>query len=178
MRRLLLFTCRVRRRDNATRRSWRGMNAVQEDLSLILCILSSVRDLCLATDHGGGGGGGSTSSSGSSSHREAYVRLSIAPEVDQRRRQSGRCIRLGVDSSASFDERFKFPVSHDQLSEKTLRFQVRIDAARTTLRRTLRSSRARARISARGSRLSDEPSRNRLVLESERQVREKRIRRA
>lgn len=82
-------------------------------------------------------GSGSTSSSGgscsstsgmaagsSSNPREAHVRLLLQPEVDQRRRQSARCLRLGTDTKCVFDERFKFPVSHDHLADKTLRFQV------------------------------------------------------
>lgn len=82
-------------------------------------------------------GSGSTSSSGgscsstsgmaagiSNNPREAHVRLLLQPEVDQRRRQSARCLRLGTDTQCFFDERFKFPVSHDHLADKTLRFQV------------------------------------------------------
>lgn len=82
-------------------------------------------------------GSGSTSSSGgscsstsgmaaglNSNPREAHVRLLLQPEVDQRRRQSARCLRLGTDTQCFFDERFKFPVSHDHLADKTLRFQV------------------------------------------------------
>ncbi|XP_045031043.1 synaptotagmin-3 isoform X2 [Daphnia magna] len=82
-------------------------------------------------------GSGSTSSSGgscsstsgmaavsSSNPREAHVRLLLQPEVDQRRRQSARCLRLGTDTQCFFDERFKFPVSHDHLADKTLRFQI------------------------------------------------------
>jgi len=67
-----------------------------------------------------------TNSSGGSNQpsRDAHVRLTIQPEVDQRRRQSVRSIRLGQDAHCTFDECFKFPVSHDQLSDKTLRFQV------------------------------------------------------
>lgn len=60
----------------------------------------------------------------SSNPREAHVRLLLQPEVDQRRRQSARCLRLGTDTQCFFDERFKFPVSHDHLADKTLRFQV------------------------------------------------------
>ncbi|XP_057366847.1 synaptotagmin-3-like isoform X1 [Daphnia carinata] len=82
-------------------------------------------------------GSGSTSSSGgscsstsgmaagsSSNPREAHVRLLLQPEVDQRRRQSARCLRMGTDTQCFFDERFKFPVSHDHLADKTLRFQI------------------------------------------------------
>jgi hypothetical protein len=60
----------------------------------------------------------------SNNPREAHVRLLLQPEVDQRRRQSARCLRLGTDTQCFFDERFKFPVSHDHLADKTLRFQV------------------------------------------------------
>ncbi len=91
--------------------------------------------------------GGSTSSSstgscsstsgiataGLNSSREAHVRLLLQPEVDQRRRQSARSLRLGADTQCFFDERFKFPVSHDHLAEKTLRFQVNDPAPITFL---------------------------------------------
>jgi hypothetical protein len=74
-------------------------------------------------------GGSCSSTSGmaagiSNNPREAHVRLLLQPEVDQRRRQSARCLRLGTDTQCFFDERFKFPVSHDHLADKTLRFQV------------------------------------------------------
>ena len=94
------------------------------------------RDLSLA-NFGDAGGSTSSSSTGScsstggniaaagfNSSREAHVRLLLQPEVDQRRRQSARSLRLGSDTQCVFDERFKFPVSHDHLADKTLRFQV------------------------------------------------------
>nr|CAH0111553.1 unnamed protein product [Daphnia galeata] len=106
------------------------------DKSDLLVHLIEARDLSLTmttfTD-----GSGSTSSSGgscsstsgmaaglNSNPREAHVRLLLQPEVDQRRRQSARCLRLGTDTQCFFDERFKFPVSHDHLADKTLRFQI------------------------------------------------------
>lgn len=79
--------------------------------------MSSTSSLMVGTNSTGGGGSNQPS-------RDAHVRLTILPEVDQRRRQSVRSIRLGQDAHCTFDECFKFPVSHDQLSDKTLRFQV------------------------------------------------------
>lgn len=94
----------------------------------------TARDLSLTPANIGDGPTGSTSSSSggscsstgglTNSPREAHVRLLLQPEVDQRRRQSARSVRLGVDTQCVFDERFKFPVSHDHLADKTLRFQV------------------------------------------------------
>ena len=111
--------------------SWR-----KQIISTHIVLLLIARDLSLTmttlTD-----GSGSTSSSGgscsstsgmaaglNSNPRDAHVRLLLQPEVDQRRRQSARCLRLGTDTQCFFDERFKFPVSHDHLADKTLRFQV------------------------------------------------------
>jgi len=54
--------------------------------------------------------------------KEAHVRIALIPEVDQRRRQSA--LRFSDDVHCYFDEYFKFPVSHDDLRDKTLRFQI------------------------------------------------------
>lgn len=100
-----------------------------------ICYTHTARDLSLTPTNIGDGPTGSTSSSSggscsstggltNNSPREAHVRLLLQPEVDQRRRQSARSLRLGVDTLCVFDERFKFPVSHDHLADKTLRFQV------------------------------------------------------
>ena len=87
-------------------------------------------------------GGSCSSSNGASgtsgratiAFREAHVRLALHPEVDQRRRQTKNTIRIDLTGAGggtqtvtnrhSIDEHFKFPVSHDHLDHKTLRFQV------------------------------------------------------
>lgn len=53
--------------------------------------------------------------------RDPYVRLSLDPEVDGRKRETG--IHRG-DPHPFFDEHFKFPVSRDQLHGKELVLQV------------------------------------------------------
>lgn len=52
---------------------------------------------------------------------DPYVRLSLLPEVDNRSRQTP--VHRN-DPNPFFDQHFKFPVSHDDLSEKTLLLQV------------------------------------------------------
>ncbi|XP_077296894.1 synaptotagmin beta [Arctopsyche grandis] len=52
---------------------------------------------------------------------DPYVRLMLLPEVDNRARQTS--IHHN-DPNPFFDQHFKFPVSHDDLSEKTLLLQV------------------------------------------------------
>ncbi|XP_046654246.1 synaptotagmin-6-like isoform X2 [Daphnia pulicaria] len=107
------------------------------DKSDLLVHLIEARDLSLTMATSTDGSGSTSSSSGgscsstsgmaagiSNNPREAHVRLLLQPEVDQRRRQSARCLRLGTDTQCFFDERFKFPVSHDHLADKTLRFQI------------------------------------------------------
>lgn len=91
-------------------------------------------------------GGSCSSSNGASgisgrttvAFREAHVRLALHPEVDQRRRQTKNTIRIDLTGGGGgggvggqtvanrhpIDEHFKFPVSHDHLDHKTLRFQV------------------------------------------------------
>lgn len=54
--------------------------------------------------------------------KEAHVRISLVTEVDQRRRQS--VLRFNDGVHCFFDEYFKFPVSHDDLRDKILRFQI------------------------------------------------------
>lgn len=54
--------------------------------------------------------------------KEAHVRISLVPEVDQRHRQS--VLRFSDGVHCHFDEFFKFPVSYDDLRDKTLRFQI------------------------------------------------------
>jgi Ca2+-dependent lipid-binding protein len=55
---------------------------------------------------------------------DPYVRLSLQPEVDSRKRQTA--IHRN-DPNPFFDENFKFPVSMDDLTNKTLVLQVRIN---------------------------------------------------
>jgi synaptotagmin-6 len=52
---------------------------------------------------------------------DPYVRLMLLPEVDSRPRQTP--VHRN-DPNPFFDKHFKFPVSHDELSEKTLLLQV------------------------------------------------------
>lgn len=52
---------------------------------------------------------------------DPYVRLMILPEVDNRARQTSVHHN---DPNPFFDQHFKFPVSHDELTEKTLLLQV------------------------------------------------------
>lgn len=53
---------------------------------------------------------------------DPYVRLSLVPAVDNRKRQT--TIHRN-DPNPFFDQHFKFPVSHEDLQEKTLVLQVR-----------------------------------------------------
>lgn len=53
--------------------------------------------------------------------RDPYVRVSLIPEVDQRKRQTS--IHRG-ETHPYFDTHFKFPISRDQLQEKELILQV------------------------------------------------------
>lgn len=53
--------------------------------------------------------------------RDPYVRLSLFPEVDQRKRQT--VIHRG-ETHPYFDENFKFPISRDQLQSRVLVLQV------------------------------------------------------
>lgn len=53
--------------------------------------------------------------------RDPYVRLSLDPEVDERKRETG--IHRG-EVHPYFNEHFKFPVSRDQLQGKELVLQV------------------------------------------------------
>lgn len=52
---------------------------------------------------------------------DPYVRLSLIPEVDSRKRQTS--IHRN-DPNPFFDQHFKFPVSHDDLQDKVLLLQV------------------------------------------------------
>lgn len=52
---------------------------------------------------------------------DPYVRLTLIPEVDNRKRQTS--IHRN-DPNPFFDQHFKFPVSHDDLQDKTLLLQV------------------------------------------------------
>lgn len=52
---------------------------------------------------------------------DPYVRLSLLPEVDSRKRQTA--IHRN-DPNPFFDQHFKFPVSHDDLQSKALVLQV------------------------------------------------------
>jgi len=53
---------------------------------------------------------------------DPYIRLYLTPEVDTRKRQTN--IHRN-DPNPFFDEHFKFPVSQDDLKEKSLTLQVR-----------------------------------------------------
>ncbi|KAK9692692.1 C2 domain [Popillia japonica] len=55
---------------------------------------------------------------------DPYVRISLAPEVDTRKRQT---VIHRNDPNPFFDQHFKFPVSHEDLQSKTLILQVRRD---------------------------------------------------
>ena len=89
------------------------------------------------------GASGTSGSAATAAFREAHVRLTLLPEVDQRRRQTKNTIRIDLTGGGgggggqtgtalsnrhSIDEHFKFPVSHDHLDHKTLRFQVLYDS--------------------------------------------------
>ncbi|XP_050498329.1 synaptotagmin-6 [Diabrotica virgifera virgifera] len=52
---------------------------------------------------------------------DPYVRLTLTPEVDSRKRQTNICRN---DPNPLFDQHFKFPVSHEELQSKTLILQV------------------------------------------------------
>lgn len=52
---------------------------------------------------------------------DPYVKLTLSPEVDTRKRQTS--IHRN-NPNPFFDQHFKFPVSHEQLQEKTLVLQV------------------------------------------------------
>lgn len=52
---------------------------------------------------------------------DPYVRLSLIPEVDSRKRQT--TIHRN-DPNPFFDQHFKFPISHEDLQTKTLILQV------------------------------------------------------
>lgn len=52
---------------------------------------------------------------------DPYVKLTLSPEVDTRKRQTQI---HGSDSNPRFDQHFKFPVSHEELQDKTLLLQV------------------------------------------------------
>ncbi|CAH1159704.1 unnamed protein product [Phaedon cochleariae] len=52
---------------------------------------------------------------------DPYVRLALLPEVDSRKRQTNICRN---DPNPLFDQHFKFPVSHEELQNKTLILQV------------------------------------------------------
>lgn len=53
---------------------------------------------------------------------DPYVRLELSPAVDNRKRQTS--IHRN-NNNPYFDEHFKFPVSHEDLQDKTLVLQVR-----------------------------------------------------
>lgn len=59
--------------------------------------------------------------SGQGGFNDPYVRLSLSPEVDSRKRQT--TIHRN-NPNPFFDEHFKFPVSHEDLKEKSLVLQV------------------------------------------------------
>ena len=52
---------------------------------------------------------------------DPYIRLFLTPEVDGRKRQTSTHRN---DPNPFFDEHFKFPVSQEDLKEKTLILQV------------------------------------------------------
>lgn len=52
---------------------------------------------------------------------DPYVKLTLSPEVDNRKRQTPY---QHNDSNPVFDQHFKFPVSHEELQDKTLLLQV------------------------------------------------------
>ncbi|KAG5879302.1 hypothetical protein JTB14_021959 [Gonioctena quinquepunctata] len=52
---------------------------------------------------------------------DPYVRLTLQPEIDSRKRQTNICRN---DPNPLFDQHFKFPVSHEELQSKTLVLQV------------------------------------------------------
>ncbi|KAJ8664395.1 hypothetical protein QAD02_006057 [Eretmocerus hayati] len=52
---------------------------------------------------------------------DPYVKLTLSPEVDSRKRQTE--VHRN-DSNICFDQHFKFPVSYDELHDKTLNLQV------------------------------------------------------
>ncbi|XP_023314757.1 synaptotagmin-C [Trichogramma pretiosum] len=53
--------------------------------------------------------------------QDPYVKLSLSPEVDARKRQTGVHHN---EANPRFDQHFKFPVSQDELQDKTLLLQV------------------------------------------------------
>lgn len=55
---------------------------------------------------------------------DPYIRLSLSPEVDGRKRQTK--IHRN-DPNPIFDEIFKFPVSQEEIKEKSLILQVSLD---------------------------------------------------
>ncbi|RZF44926.1 hypothetical protein LSTR_LSTR013116 [Laodelphax striatellus] len=59
--------------------------------------------------------------SGQGGFNDPYVRLTMSPEVDNRKRQTN--IHRN-DPNPFFDQHFKFPVSHEDLHDKTLILQV------------------------------------------------------
>lgn len=52
---------------------------------------------------------------------DPYVRLTLLPEIDTRKRQT--TIHRN-DPNPLFDQHFKFPISHDELQSKSLLLQV------------------------------------------------------
>lgn len=59
--------------------------------------------------------------SGQGGFNDPYVRLSMSPEIDTKKRQTA--IHRN-DPNPFFDQHFKFPVSHEDLQDKTLVLQV------------------------------------------------------
>lgn len=60
--------------------------------------------------------------SGQGGFNDPYIRLTLSPEVDSRKRQTA--IHRN-DPNPYFNEHFKFPVSREDLKDKTLVMQVR-----------------------------------------------------
>ncbi|XP_054269424.1 synaptotagmin-5 isoform X1 [Macrosteles quadrilineatus] len=59
--------------------------------------------------------------SGQGGFNDPYVKLTMSPEVDSRKRQT---VIHRNDPNPFFDQHFKFPVSHEDLKDKTLILQV------------------------------------------------------
>ena len=53
--------------------------------------------------------------------QDPYIKLTLSPEVDARKRQTNV---YHNDQNPRFDQHFKFPVSHEELQDKTLILQV------------------------------------------------------
>lgn len=81
-------------------------------IDIFTAIIEKINFFVLAHDLAGSDQGG---------FNDPYVRLSLIPEIDSRKRQT--TIHRN-DPNPLFDQHFKFPISHEELQSKTLVLQV------------------------------------------------------